>query len=418
MGKTKTNTDTDWTIEFTIQDAAEPIRLVVDDEILIGRTDASQKTLNGLDLADYDGKELGVSRNHALIRWQGDNLVIVDLKSANGTALNALTLQPELEYRLNDGDQLSIGRMNMTLRINEVGWSTIRARRVEFSLRGIPVKGRGQRILVVEDDASFAAMYKATFEKAGYTVQVCREVVSAIRVINSNVLSLVILDLMLPSIYGLELCRYVRRDTESPALPIVIISAASEPNIVAQAMEAGADVFMSKPINIKEVSRVVSALIFQSEAGNPRLSTKQLSDTAILQNVSEVTATNTIVLFVQNYREPVGLVVDKEILLGRRLGGTRGQAYLDLEDYGAFDKGVSRTHAKIVRDDDSFFVEDLGSSNGTFVNGTPIGANKTFSLDNGDELRLGDLKMTVYLLRDDQQAAASPFETSGASQSQ
>ncbi len=414
MGKAKLNTDTDWTIEFTIEGAPEPVRLVVEDEMLIGRTDASHQTLNGLDLADYDGKDQGVSRQHALIRWDGDNLVIKDLKSANGTILNAMKLPPEVEYRLNDGDQLSVGHLSMSIRINDVGWSTIRARRVEFSLRGAPVKARGQRILVVEDDSSFAAMYKATFEKSGYNVQTCREVVSAIRALNSNSLSLIILDLMLPSIYGLELCRYVRRDTDNPDLPIVVISAASEPSIISQAMEAGADVFISKPINIKEVSRVVSALIFQAEAGNSKLSTKQLSDTAVLQNVSEVTATNTIILFIQNYREPVGLVVDNQVVLGRRLSSLRGQQYLDLEEYGAFDKGVSRTHAKLVREDDSFFVEDLGSSNGTFVNGTPIGANKSYSLTNGDELRLGDLCMTVYLLRDDEQHAASSYETSEA----
>ncbi|HLY27019.1 MAG TPA: FHA domain-containing protein, partial [Aggregatilineales bacterium] len=190
-----------------------------------------------------------------------------------------------------------------------------------------------------------------------------------------------------------------------PLLPVVVVSASSEPNIVAQSIEAGADVFMSKPINIHELKRVVGALINRNANDNPALKTKQLGTQPALNDVSEPLPSNAIVLFVQNHREPISLILDRQIVLGRRLGTSRGQAQLDLEEYSGFDKGVSRTHARLVREDKSVFIEDLGSSNGTFVNGRDIGAHQSYSLSNGDELRLGELRITIYLLQDAEQSS-------------
>src|SRR5258708_37632673 len=178
MASTVENTveTSEWTIEFAMDDTGERVRQYIEEDLLIGRIDPSQMVFDGLDLTPYGGDELGVSRQHATIRWQGDDLVICDLHSSNGTILNSRRLEAGLEQRINDGDHVIIGHLKMTLRINDdLGWSTVRGRRTEFSLRKLPVKGRGQRILVVEDDPSFSALYRAKFEEAGYTVQVCHE---------------------------------------------------------------------------------------------------------------------------------------------------------------------------------------------------------------------------------------------------
>src|SRR5579871_5537744 len=190
----------DWTIEFAFDRTDEKVRLYVEDETLLGRIDPAQMVFNGLDLTPYGGADLGVSRQHAVLRWRGDDLVICDLNSSNGTILNSIRLQPGIEQRLNDGDHLIIGHLQMTLRINDdLGWSTIKGRRTEFSLRKLPVRGRGQRILVVEDDPSFSELYRTKFEQAGYTVQVCHEVIGAMRILNSsNFPALLLLDLRLP----------------------------------------------------------------------------------------------------------------------------------------------------------------------------------------------------------------------------
>src|SRR4051794_11549601 len=95
----------DWTVEFTLEDFPEEvIRMPIDSELLIGRVSSDQTVFNGLDLSAYQASEFGVSRRHATIRWQGTNLVVTDLHSNNGTILNGTQLQPEIDYRLNDGD--------------------------------------------------------------------------------------------------------------------------------------------------------------------------------------------------------------------------------------------------------------------------------------------------------------------------
>ncbi len=71
------------------------------------------------------------------------------------------------------------------------------------------------------------------------------------------------------------------------------------------------------------------------------------------------------------------------------------QPDVDLTEFGAADKGVSRQHARILRKRDLMYVEDLGSSNGTFLNGLPLMRNSLRVLRSGDEVQLGTLKLRV-----------------------
>lgn len=389
----------DWTVEFNFAHSSETVRLYIKNELLLGRIEPTQAIFGGLDLTPYQGTELGVSRRHAMIQWQGSHLALVDLGSDNGTVVNGTRLQPNAPQRIADGDTIYLGHLKLTLHMNtDYGLSTIKGKRVELNLLTPPVKGKGQRVLIVEDDVQISKLYQTVIENEGYTVQVCRDVVSAIRILNHNTPSLIVLDIRLPGVHGLELCRYVRRDTECPTIPIVVSSALADEDSVQQAMAAGADIFLAKPLNIKELVRVVAALIEKSELENPALHTKKLSGTASLDFVAAASRNDTVIIFVDGQREPIGTVVEKEIALGRGNPGAAPRSYLDLGAYGAFDKGVSRLHAKLKRQDKSFIIEDLDSANGTFVNGHSLATQEPYPLKNGDELRLGDLRMHIYLL--------------------
>ena len=84
-----------------------------------------------------------------------------------------------------------------------------------------------------------------------------------------------------------------------------------------------------------------------------------------------------------------------EAIIGR---GSEGQSMvpdIDLHPYQAFDSGVSRLHAAITITPDQVMVIDLGSSNGTSINGIKISPNEPHALNNGDLLSLGKLKMVV-----------------------
>jgi FHA domain-containing protein len=68
---------------------------------------------------------------------------------------------------------------------------------------------------------------------------------------------------------------------------------------------------------------------------------------------------------------------------------------VNLNAFEATERGVSRQHARIVRKRELIYISDLGSSNGTFLNGRPLAGNYERILRNGDELRLGHLKIKV-----------------------
>lgn len=390
----------EWTIEFVIDRILQPARFKIDSELYIGRTEPDQTIFDGLDLAAYQGRELGVSRHHAVIRVHGSDLLIVDLHSSNGTRLNGTRLEPDVEYRLTDGDQLAVGRLMMVVHFsNNLGWSSILGKRTELRLHNAPLKGRGQRILIVDDDRSFSDLYRVTFELAGYSVSCCRDVVSAIRILKTSSPDLILLDLMLGSVSGLEFCRYARRDTDNPGVPIVVISGATG-DAIQQALDAGANVYIGKPTNIAELIRVVAFLIHKRETENPALGTKELSKTATLQSSPSPVVKNAVVIFIEDSREPIGITVDNQILLGRRDGGRSNHLHgaIDLASYGAFEKGVSRAHARLIRKGETFLIEDLASSNGTYLNGKSLNPNRPTAINTSDEIRLGELRMRVYFV--------------------
>ncbi len=398
MTNTPASTDLNWTIGFEIENTPDILRVNVGSSILLGRTAQAESQI--VDLSVYGATELGVSRKHAMIKWEGPHLMIYDMASGNGTVLNETRLQPNIGYRLKDGDKLYLGHMPIKIHLNnDLGQSSIRARRIEFDLQQAPMMGRGQRILLVEDEAGLSALYRTTLENAGYSVQVCRDVVSAMRSLGQMTPSLILLDILLHGVHGLELCRYVRRDVDGPEIPIIVLSALNEPETIKAAMDTGVDVYMTKPVNVRELSRVVSAIIYKQEVENPTMQTKQLRGTASLEYIAAQPRKDIVILFVEGYRDPIASVVQPQVTLGRQVVNNQ-RSHLDLESYGAFDKGVSRVHARIRRNGEQFFVEDMESSNGTFVNGIALKHEESHPIKNGDEIRLGELRMHIYMLAD------------------
>ena len=86
-------------------------------------------------------------------------------------------------------------------------------------------------------------------------------------------------------------------------------------------------------------------------------------------------------------------LTDEELIMGRTHGDI--VADVDLSLYDADEKGVSRRHALLKRENDTVTIVDLGSANNTFINGQKIVPNEVRILRDGDELRLGRLTMRV-----------------------
>ncbi|NDJ75015.1 MAG: FHA domain-containing protein [Chloroflexi bacterium] len=94
------------------------VGIEVKDKIVLGRSDPVAHYYPELDLTPYGGQDGGVSRRHATIIQDDDNkaLYIEDLNSTNGTRINGFALEPRRRYRLRDGDELELGRVQMVLR--------------------------------------------------------------------------------------------------------------------------------------------------------------------------------------------------------------------------------------------------------------------------------------------------------------
>ncbi|MBP6298036.1 MAG: FHA domain-containing protein [Anaerolineae bacterium] len=92
----------------------------------------------------------------------------------------------------------------------------------------------------------------------------------------------------------------------------------------------------------------------------------------------------------------VPIVPNQRTTIGRLDASGGSVPDLDLTPYGAFDKGVSRMHAALIRQDSSLTILDLGSSNGTLINGRRISANQPRVVQDGDEITFGQLVARVY----------------------
>lgn len=96
--------------------------------------------------------------------------------------------------------------------------------------------------------------------------------------------------------------------------------------------------------------------------------------------------------------DPVRLAGKPEYLLGRADPKHNVNPDLDLGPYGGQQLGVSRRHATLFQIENGFAIRDLGSTNGTIVNGRVLAANQEWPLRDGDEIRLGKLAMNIYFL--------------------
>jgi hypothetical protein len=93
---------------------------------------------------------------------------------------------------------------------------------------------------------------------------------------------------------------------------------------------------------------------------------------------------------------PMLVYPKQEIIMGRRDPNTGGMPDVDLTAYAGYRMGVSRRHAAIRLQDKQLNVSDLGSSNGTFLNGTRLNAHRPYQLKDGDEVRLGQMVLRLY----------------------
>ena len=114
-----------------------------------------------------------------------------------------------------------------------------------------------QKILVVDDEVSVTELFRMMLEMEGYRVRVVHDVQSAKSALAEEPFDLMLVDIMMPEATGLELCRYVRAEPFLANIPIVVVSARSQLSEVHEGLEAGADMYLLKPVSKGELIEAV-----------------------------------------------------------------------------------------------------------------------------------------------------------------
>jgi len=105
---------------------------------------------------------------------------------------------------------------------------------------------------------------------------------------------------------------------------------------------------------------------------------------------------NSVALYINRSPDPLIVEIQTQAILGRSSTSANSQPRIDLTPYGAFERGVSRMHAVIRRTDKGMSIEDLASSNGTWLNGTRLQAYTPNIVKSGDHLQIGHMHIEVH----------------------
>lgn len=125
------------------------------------------------------------------------------------------------------------------------------------------------RILVVEDDPDIASLVTRYLVKAGFAVDVQGSGRGALDAIRAAAPDLVVLDLMLPQMDGLDVCRTLRANDRTADLPIIIVTARAEETERIAGLEIGADDYLAKPFSPNELVARVRALLRRARRAAP-----------------------------------------------------------------------------------------------------------------------------------------------------
>jgi two-component system phosphate regulon response regulator PhoB len=116
-------------------------------------------------------------------------------------------------------------------------------------------------VIVVEDEADAAEMFAEMMRVNGFRVVKCFSSGPAINLIANEIPDVVILDVMMPDISGLEVLKFMRHEPKLAKIPVIVISAKSMPADIKIGMDAGASVYLTKPVGFLELKQALEKVL-------------------------------------------------------------------------------------------------------------------------------------------------------------
>ncbi len=191
------------------------------------------------------------------------------------------------------------------------------------------------KILVAEDDRDIAALIAHYVHKQGWDAHIAAAGDEALAYARRHQVDLIVLDLMLPGLSGLEICRALRADTSTAAIPIIMVTARADETDRILGLDIGADDYLAKPFSPNELVARVRALMRRSKRADPPAATltfgpivMDLTSHTVEDGGRDVKLTAKEFLLLQYLLEHRGRVLSRDLLLGdvwgyRYTGGTR-----------------------------------------------------------------------------------------------
>ena len=190
-------------------------------------------------------------------------------------------------------------------------------------------------ILVAEDDRDIAELISHYLKKAGWTAHVAAAGDQALAYLRNHPVDVVILDLMLPGMSGLDVCQALRADPATAGIPVIMLTARAEESDRIRGLELGADDYVAKPFSPNELVARVRAVTRRSKRSDPAGPVLKLGPIVVnltkhivMLDEKEVKLTAKEFMLLQYFLEHRGRVISRDTLLGdvwgyRYTGGTR-----------------------------------------------------------------------------------------------
>ena len=124
-----------------------------------------------------------------------------------------------------------------------------------------------ESILVVEDEADILELVRYNLVREGYRVRGVLSGEEALEAVNAQMPDLIVLDLMLPGIDGLEICKALKNDVRKAHIPIIMLTAKGEEVDMVTGLELGADDYVTKPFNPRELVARVKTILRRYNSG-------------------------------------------------------------------------------------------------------------------------------------------------------
>jgi DNA-binding response OmpR family regulator len=123
------------------------------------------------------------------------------------------------------------------------------------------MKSAQKTVMIIEDEADAAELFAEMMRVNGYRVVKMFSSAPAIPMLIQEKPDVVILDIMMPDISGLEVLRYMRREPELSSIPVIIVSAKSMPGDIKTGLEAGASKYLTKPVGFQDLKQAVESVL-------------------------------------------------------------------------------------------------------------------------------------------------------------